>query len=160
MMKSFLFFACFAYSFCCSQNQLERIELEHSNSIIIGSTIKITIQPLKKVKNSRMTIVVESKSRFDSRKLSKKEYVVIKDAVLKIDPKILYPDNGKDSLMMTCLDGYDTTITIFRNNKKEQYIANCLYKMDKYTNRKHLYRVAKLIFQAGRVKIKGMDDQN
>jgi|GEM_PF-2878564 len=102
-----------------------------------------------------MRIVVESKNKYYNRKLSRREYKTIKDAVFHIDAKVLYPD--KDSVTVTCLDGDDISITFFRNNKKEKYLVNCLYKMDKYTNRKHFYHAAKLIFHAGRVEIKGLD---
>ncbi|SFT60501.1 hypothetical protein SAMN05421857_2028 [Chryseobacterium formosense] len=156
-----LFFLClFTYTYCFSQNHLERIELVHSNSIIIGNTIRITIQPIKKIKNSKMRVAVESKNEYYNRKLSRREYETIKDAVLKIDSKVLYPlsDNAKDTLVTTCLDGDGTSITIFRNNKKENYFAYCFSKMDKYNHKKYFYHAAKLIYQAGRVKIEELDD--
>lgn len=49
MIRNFLFIICFiTYTYCFSQNQLEKIELVHSNAIKIGSAIRISIQPVKK----------------------------------------------------------------------------------------------------------------
>lgn len=161
MLKRFyLLFLFITYTCCFSQNYFENIVLVHSNSTIIDSQVKITIQPIKKIKNSRMRIVVESKNKYHNRKLSRREYETIKYAVLKIDSKVLYPisDNTKDTLVTTCLDGDDTSITIFRNNKKENYFAYCYSKMDKYNHKKHFYNAAKLIYQAGRIKIEEWDE--
>lgn len=148
------------YNYCFSQNKFEKLELNHSNSIIIGSHIKITIEPVK-IGKQRMKIAVESKKNNYSRNLSKKEYAAIEEAVLKFNPKILYTisDNGKDTLTTNCIDGYSTDMTISKNNKKETYFVNCLSKMDKYKNkRKDFWYVAKLIFEAGNVRLKELED--
>lgn len=156
-----LFLICFTfYNYCYSQKQFDKIELRHLNPIIINSDIKITIEPVKTGKQ-RMKVAVESKKNNYSRNLSKKEYAAIDEAVLKINPKILYTisDNGKDTLTTNCMDGYSTGIIIFKNNKKQTFFVSCLSRMDKYKNeRKDFWYAAKLIFEAGNVKIKELED--
>ncbi|SMC33617.1 hypothetical protein SAMN02787074_0410 [Chryseobacterium sp. YR221] len=109
-----------------------------------------------------MKITVESKKDKYTRNLSKKEYKAIDHAILKINPKALYDisDNGKDTLTINCMDGFSTVMTIFKNNsKKETYFVNCLSKMDKYTSkRKNFWHATKLIFKAGNVKAKELED--
>jgi hypothetical protein len=133
MKKIFSFLILFLSTLFFSQNQLEKIELRYSNSIIIGSTIKITIEPVK-IGKKRMMLIVESKKKHLTKKLSKKEYANIEDAILRINPKNLYdiPDNGKDIIKTTCLDGFTTSITTFKNDKKGTVSIDCLSKMDKY----------------------------
>ncbi|PQA89802.1 hypothetical protein B0A69_22075 [Chryseobacterium shigense] len=161
MCRKVLFLIYFTfYNYYFSQNQFEKIELSHSNSIIIDSGIKITIEPIK-TGNNRMKIAVESKKNNYTRNLSKKEYAAIDYAVLKISSKYLYniSDNGKDTLTINCMDSFSTVMTIFKNNKKETYFVDCLSKMDKYKNkRKDFWYATKLIFEAGNVKIKELED--
>lgn len=160
MYLRILFFICFILSdYCFSQSQFEKIELNYSNSMIIGSGINIIIEPLK-IKSKKMRIIVKSKDKNSTRRISKKEYTRINDAVLKIDPKKLYNiiDNSKDTIQTNCLDGVSATITIFKNSKKGSYSLDCLSKMDKYNNhRKDFWYATKLIFKAGKVKIKELE---
>ncbi|MEI3789848.1 MULTISPECIES: hypothetical protein [unclassified Chryseobacterium] len=161
MYRKIAFFICFIYStYCFSQNRFEEIELSHSNAMVVGSAIKIIIKPTK-VGKHKMRIIVESKNNYFTKKLSKKEYAAIDNAVLKINPKNLYniSNNGKDTIQTNCLDGFNTSITVFKNSKKGSYSLDCLSKMDKYNNRrKDFWYAAKLISKVGGVEIKELED--
>lgn len=161
LVKLLLISALVFNQFFLSQ-QIEKIEFEHSNSIIIGSEINITFEPIRDNKKGKIKIEVNKNGEKHNTRISKEKFMIISDAVRKIDPSGLYTINGKDTIAVSgnYLDSSSSSITIYddKQNKKTFYVENLTKKSQYNDKQKDFWFVTKLIINAAKLRMEDLID--
>lgn len=145
----FLFFV----NFYLAQSEYDKIEFEHSNSIIIGSYIKIELQPIKNNKKGKVRVTFESKDNFYTKRISKEKYIEIFNSIHNIK---------YDTIVKTrCIDGPSTVIETFQGLSKRVYFLDCISSKDEFDEkRKDFWFATKLIIETAKIKMENLMDYN
>ncbi|MBB4805951.1 hypothetical protein HNP38_001223 [Chryseobacterium defluvii] len=140
--------------------KLGYITLENSNSIVIGSHIKIEIfKPIydlgKRDSHTEIKItkysVKEKKELIEKYTLPENEYIEIVNAILKINPIDLMND------FQTVIDGDYTTLKFGSIDASVEYSVYGLSKGDKDTPYKDFLIAVQSILKSAKVKIYGIN---
>ncbi|MFT3918005.1 hypothetical protein [Cloacibacterium sp.] len=143
----------FSINFCFCQTKYDSIEFEHGNSIIIGSYVKIKLQPIKKNKKEKTRVTFESKDNFYTKKISKEKYQEICNSLSKIKYDTIVKTN--------CIDGSSTFIKTYKGNFKKVYYIDCISSKDQFDEkRKDFWYVTKLIVEIAGIRINNLTDYN
>lgn len=140
--------------------QIEKIEFEHSNSIIIGSEINITFEPIRNNRKGKIKIKINKNGEKYNTRISKEKFMIISDAVHKINPSGLYTVNGKDTIAVlgNYLDPSSSSITIYddKRNKKSFHAENLTKKSQYNDKQKDFWFVTKLIINAAKLRMEDL----
>ncbi len=131
--------------------QFDKIEFEHGNPIIIGSYIKIKLQPIKQNKKEKVRVTFESKDNFYTKRISKEKYYEICTAISKIKNDTIAINNN-------LIDGSDTKIIALKNSKKTYYATGLCGEDEFDEKRKDFWYATKLILEAAKLKMKNLID--
>lgn len=138
--------------FCWSQ-KIERIEFEHSNSIIIGSDIGITLKPIKNNRKGKVRLIVRKDGETFVSRITNDRFLEIINAVDQIKRDSLYAQ-------YTYLDPSSSSITIYndKHNKKLYYTENLTRNSQKSENQKYFWYATKLIIDAAKLRMEDLID--
>ncbi|GGG55236.1 hypothetical protein GCM10007332_16110 [Epilithonimonas arachidiradicis] len=138
--------------FCWSQ-KIERMEFEHSNSIIIGSDIGVTLKPIKNNRKGKVRLIVRKDGEIFVSRITNDRFLEIINAVDQIK---------RDSLgaQYTYLDPSSSSITIYndKHDKKVYYTENLTRNSQKSENQKDFWYATKLIIDAARLRMEELID--
>ncbi|MPS75209.1 MAG: hypothetical protein E2590_18990 [Chryseobacterium sp.] len=144
-----------------SQN-IERIEFKHSNSMITGRQIDITFESIRNNKKGKIKGKINKDGEKYSTRISKEKFMIISDAIRKMNPSDLYIMNGKDTISTfgNYLDPTSSSITIYddKQNKKSFYAENLRKKSQFNDKQKDFWDATRLIINAARLKMEDLID--
>lgn len=137
-----------------SSQEISKIELHHSNPIILFKSLDIFFEPIKNNKKGKVRIIVEKdKDEKYFSKISKEKFREICNAVYKINYDTI-------AVKSNLIDGSSTDIILFDNlNNQKSYFATGLRKEsqdDKF--QKDFWSATKLILKAARLKMVDLID--
>ena len=154
MYKKIIFFLFIIIVKLFQAQKINKIEFEHSNAILINSRTNIVLE-IEPKKNNKQKIILDSenKSIYNTKKISKKKYTKICNAILKIKSDTI-------AVLGNSIDGSATRITIYDNfNKKKSYYADYLHKKSEDNEfQKDFWNATKLIITAARMKMEDLVD--
>lgn len=136
----------FFVNFYFAQSEFDKIEFEHGNSIIIGSYIKIKLQPIKNNKKEKVKVTFESKDNFYRMRISKEKYIEFCNSIHKI--------KNDTMVKTTCIDGSSSYIKTFQSLLNKVYYLECISSKDEFDEkRKDFWIATKLIAESAKIKI-------
>lgn len=161
MLKSLLLVCIFLFQLNSSQT-IEKIEFAHSNPIYIGSSVNISIEPVKNNKKGKAKINVKKKEEEYNTRISREKFMMIFNAIQKINPSDLYTINGKDTIAVLdrYLDPSSSSITIYydKQNNKSYYADNLTEKSQHNEKQKGFWHATKLIIDAAKLRMEDLID--
>lgn len=149
MHHNLLIFFIFLLNNNVYSQKFEKIEFKHSNAIIIGKSVNITLEPLKNNKSGKVKVIVKKdKENEHVLKISEEKYREIYNSIQKIKYDTVAV---KDNL----LDPSSTDILMYDNlGKRKSYAATGLNKKSQTDiNQKDFWIVTRLIIKAAKLKM-------
>ncbi|MFC0343518.1 hypothetical protein [Epilithonimonas hispanica] len=133
-----------------SQN-IEKIEFEHSNSIITGKGIKITIAPIRNNTKGKAKLAINKDGEEYTLRISREKFVNISNAIQKIK-------NDTIAVLDSYFDVSSSSITTNDNQQnKKSYYATHLTKNSQYCEKqKDFWYAAKLIIEAAKLRMEDL----
>ena len=125
----------------------QKIEFKHSNPIIIGSSINITLEPIAKNKKEKVRINIKKDGDEYDTRISREKFMVILNAIQKIKSDTI-------AVLGNTFDTSSSSITLYENNWKDKsYYAEGLNKKSQNNKQEDFWYATKLIIRVAKLRM-------
>ena len=125
----------------------QKIEFKHSNPIIIGSSINITLEPIAKNKKEKVRINIKKDGDEYDTRISREKFMVILNAIQKIKSDTI-------AVLGNTFDTSSSSITLYENNRKDKsYYAEGLNKKSQNNKQEDFWYATKLIIRVAKLRM-------
>lgn len=125
----------------------QKIEFKHSNPIIIGSSIDITLEPIAKNKKEKVRINIKKDGDEYDTRISREKFMVILNAIQKIKSDTI-------AVLGNTFDTSSSSITLYENNWKDKsYYAEGLNKKSQNNKQEDFWYATKLIIRVAKLRM-------
>lgn len=130
----------------------QKIEFKHSNPIIIGSIINITLEPIANNKKGKVRINIKKDGDEYDTRISREKFMVILNAIQKIKSDTI-------AVLGNTFDTSSSSITLYENNRKDKsYYAEGLNKKSQYNKQEDFWYATKLIIRVAKLRMENLID--